>query len=83
MFQEHYISTLAELSPRSNQLTDGCSLLSESMESLLSLDSVLTSDGTSLGSNTPDVYRRSPTAELALHATSLLRNSGGKSGSRC
>lgn len=59
---------------------DGHSLMSESVESLLSIYSV-TTDGLSLSSGTPDLYRKSQ-AEVARHAASLVRTSGGKPGFR-
>lgn len=72
------MSMFAALSPRMSG-TDGHSLMSESVESLLSLYSMITADGLSLNSGTPDLYRKSQT-EIARHATNFVRNSGGKSG---
>lgn len=80
--QERYMSTLAALSPRASSVTDGRSLISESMESLLSLESVMTADGISLSSNNPENYRRTQTSEFTRHAANFVRNSGGRSGTR-
>lgn len=72
--------TFAALSPRASSV-DKHSLMSESVESLLSLYSMITADGLSLNSGTPDLYRKSQT-ELAKHAASFVRTSGGKSSLR-
>ncbi|VDM95492.1 unnamed protein product [Thelazia callipaeda] len=77
---ERYVSMFAALSPRM-PVGDGHSLMSESVESLLSLYSMVTADGLSLNSGTPDLYRKSQT-EIARHAANFVRNSGGKSGIR-
>lgn len=68
----------AALSPRMTS-ADGHSLMSESVESLLSLYSMITADGLSLNSGTPDLYRKSQT-DIARHAANFVRNSGGRSG---
>lgn len=80
--QERYLSILSAVSPRVLSSSDGRSLLSESIESLLSLESVMTADGLSLSSNTPDIYRRTQTSDFTRHATNFVRNSGGKNGAR-
>lgn len=71
----------AALSPRMTN-GDGHSLMSESVESLLSLYSMITADGLSLNSGTPDLYRKSQT-DIARHAANFVRNSGGRSGIKC
>ncbi|VDN92824.1 unnamed protein product [Brugia pahangi] len=76
--QERYVSMFASLSPRMAS-ADGHSLMSESVESLLSLYSMITADGLSLNSGTPDLYRKSQT-DIARHAANFVRNSGGRSG---
>uniref|UniRef100_A0A8R1TTB5 Myotubularin-related protein 5 n=1 Tax=Onchocerca volvulus TaxID=6282 RepID=A0A8R1TTB5_ONCVO len=76
--QERYVSMFAALSPRMAN-GDGHSLMSESVESLLSLYSMITADGLSLNSGTPDLYRKSQT-DIARHAANFVRNSGGRSG---
>nr|CDQ04452.1 BMA-MTM-5, isoform h [Brugia malayi] len=76
--QERYVSMFAALSPRMAN-ADGHSLMSESVESLLSLYSMITADGLSLNSGTPDLYRKSQT-DIARHAANFVRNSGGRSG---
>ncbi|MCP9265474.1 Myotubularin-related protein 5 [Dirofilaria immitis] len=76
--QERYVSMFAALSPRMTN-ADGHSLMSESVESLLSLYSMITADGLSLNSGTPDLYRKSQT-DIARHAANFVRNSGGRSG---
>uniref|UniRef100_A0A915AWS5 Myotubularin-related protein 5 n=1 Tax=Parascaris univalens TaxID=6257 RepID=A0A915AWS5_PARUN len=75
--QERYMSTFVALSPHATSV-DGRSLLSESMESLLSLDSMVTFDGISLASATPDIYRKTQTSDFTRHATNFVRSSGGK-----
>lgn len=71
------MSTFVALSPHATSV-DGRSLLSESMESLLSLDSMVTFDGISLASATPDIYRKTQTSDFTRHATNFVRSSGGK-----
>ncbi|VDP21645.1 unnamed protein product [Heligmosomoides polygyrus] len=76
--QEQYLALLAQLSP------SGCGDfggMTGSISSLLTIDSLLTGDGTSVATGTPDVRRRNQTAEFGRYATSI-RNSGGKPGSR-
>lgn len=72
---------LSALSPRITS-ADGHSLMSESVESLLSLYSMITADGLSLNSGTPDLYRKSQT-DIARHAADFVRSSGGRSGIKC
>ncbi|VDM38878.1 unnamed protein product [Toxocara canis] len=79
--QERYMSTFVALSPHATSM-DGRSLLSESMESLLSLNSMVTFDGISLGSATPDIYRKTQTSDFTRHATNFVRSSGGRTGMR-
>ncbi|VDK42813.1 unnamed protein product [Anisakis simplex] len=55
--QERYMNTLMALSPHTSSI-DGNLLLSESLESLLSLNSMITIDASSLGSATPDNARK-------------------------
>ncbi|WKY16703.1 hypothetical protein Q1695_001377 [Nippostrongylus brasiliensis] len=77
-FQEHYLARLAHVSPSGSGDLGGTS---GSMTSLLTIDSLLTADGLSVATGTPDARRRNQTADFGRYTTSI-RSSGGKPGSR-
>ncbi|KAK6062002.1 hypothetical protein COOONC_00321 [Cooperia oncophora] len=52
------------------------------MTSLLTIDSLLTADGISVATETPDVRRRNQTTDFGHHYATSIRTSGGKPSSR-
>ncbi|KAK6017796.1 hypothetical protein OSTOST_16677, partial [Ostertagia ostertagi] len=78
-FQEHYLARLAHVSPSGSGDLGGTS---GSMTSLLTIDSLLTADGMSVATGTPDARRRNQTTDFGRHYATSIRSSGGKPGSR-
>ncbi|TMS36831.1 hypothetical protein L596_003909 [Steinernema carpocapsae] len=77
--QARYMCTLTNLSPPSQGLTS--TSLYGSLTSLFSEDTLLTTDGVSVvSSSTPDMSKRSNqnASDMARHAATFVRNSGGK-----
>ncbi|VDM52268.1 unnamed protein product [Angiostrongylus costaricensis] len=67
-FQEHYLARLAQVSP--SDAGDLCGAMG-SMTSLLSIESILTGDGISVATGTPDARRRNQTDFGRYYATSF------------
>ncbi|KJH46561.1 DENN domain protein [Dictyocaulus viviparus] len=77
-FQEHYLTRLAQVSPSGTSDLNGAT---GSMTSLLSVDSLLTGDGITVTTGTPDARRRNQSDFGRYYATSF-RGTSGKPGSR-
>ncbi|KIH66986.1 DENN domain protein [Ancylostoma duodenale] len=78
-YQEHYLARLAQVSPSGSGDMGGTT---GSLTSLLSIDSLLTADGMSVATGTPDARRRNQGSDFGRHYATSIRSSGGKPGSR-
>ncbi|KAK6766955.1 hypothetical protein RB195_026302 [Necator americanus] len=78
-YQEHYLARLANASPSGNGDLGGTT---GSLSSLLTIDSLLTADGMSVTTGTPDARRRNQGSDFGRHYATSIRSSGGKPGSR-
>ncbi|EYB89669.1 hypothetical protein Y032_0229g2924 [Ancylostoma ceylanicum] len=78
-YQEHYLARLAQVSPSGSGDMGGTT---GSLTSLLSIDSLLTADGMSVATGTPDARRRNQGSDFGRHHATSIRSSGGKPGSR-